>query len=265
MLKSLNETKLANETDQINVFGPKSTSLKRLNELGLLKLVNVFIRLGVQIIGNKEFLNDEGIRNQNKNLIEIKQELIDIFATIKQTLSIFLKEYDISDSTSPLASVTKLLESLSGALECVSFCLIVFIACLSMDYMRPIWTERIKKSKKKKDAFLKYATTIDMIREIYEQFTHIVTYFVWVLRDKLTNASLASKCDTLFAKIEATPKLVQDEKNATTQHFSNISLSYKKSCDDLKRVFISKLKILLKLSAISTDWVEFVDNVKSKF
>lgn len=247
------------ESSKINPFSPISTYLNRLNDLGLLKLVNLFVRLGGVIIGNGNFLDDEAIRDHNKNLIEIKGQLTEILTHLKHKMSSYLADYDKTGTTS-LGSISRLIESISAGLECVSFCVIVLVACLNVAHVRPMWLERTKKSKKKKDAYLKYSGTLDLVRDIHEEFCHLVAYLTVISRDKLSGSELAAKCERVFQGVEPTVHVVKEEKD----RFSNVSSSYVKACEDVKKLFIAKLKILLKLSGGAGEWVEFVENAKSK-
>lgn len=254
------------EDKPVNPFGPCSSYLSRLNDLGLLKLVNLFVRLGANMIGSRTFMDDESTRDNNKNLAGAKSELGEIFASVRKHVQVKLTEFDATSSLT--SSLPALMESVSGALECVSFCLIVFLACVNVSHVQPTWAERMKKSKKKKETFAKYAATIDLVRDIHELLTGIVAYFVSILKDKLTSVYLTSKCEAVFASVEPTFVAIRpnerEEKNAAAR-FGSITGSYVKSCEDMRKSFVGKLKILLKLAAISTDWVEYVDNAKTKF
>lgn len=254
---------------QINAFSPTSTYLSRLADLGLLRLVNLFVRLASETLTCKTFMDDESSRNGNKNLLEIKTGIEEVFVVIKKTMSEKLTEFESSDSSSALSVAATLMEALSGALECISFVVIVLVACVSSTQVRPVWNERMKKSKKKKESFAKYAATIELIKEIQDQLALMNAYFVWMLKDKLTSGYLTGKCDGVFGEIEATFKMSRPnerEDRTIAARFGNITASYVKSCEDMRKSFVMKLKILLKLTTSSTDWVEFVDNAaKAKF
>lgn len=127
--------------------------LCRLIESGWAEFVNGFVRLGTSLISNSSFLDNEASRadEPNKTLIEFKSEFEATFAHIRLYLDGQLTIYENSQVAS-LTSMANLIETLSCSLECVSFGLIIFVTCLNASHVKPIWTERIKKSKKKKDA-----------------------------------------------------------------------------------------------------------------
>lgn len=251
---------------KFNPFNPKSNYLERLNELNLIKLVNLFISLGTKFMTNKSFLDMESTETNNKHLLNFKQDFDSIHTHIIQKIDSLLVEYESNVEIS-LSLIARLIESLSGSLEVISFSLIIFVACLNLNHVKPIWNERFKKSKKKKDTYLKYSTSIEIIHEIYDKFCHLIGYYGIVLKDKLASAKVVSKCESLFAQVEATFKnSIQVKKgNATSGGgLNDISNSYAKSLDDLKKSFNSKLKILLKLSSNSTDISDYLENLKIK-
>lgn len=255
-----NDESTKSSSTKVNPFSPKSSYLRELTELGLIDMIMSFTRLATNILQNKSFLDDEVSRAEpNKTLIDFKNELSETFTRIRQRVSGYLSELDKSSAN--LTLVAKLLESLSSSLEAVSFCLVLFVALVSSAHIKPTWIERTKKSKKKKEAYLKYSATIDIIHDIHEQLANVCAYFVWILRDRVTD--LTGKSDRLFAGVEPTFKNINPSTDTT--RFTAISSSYSKSFDELKRIFNSKLKILFKLSSNSVDLQEFVDSVKSKF
>lgn len=164
-----------------------------------------------------------------------------------------------------LSQLGSLVECLNAALESLSACVVTFAVCVYTPRVRPLWVERIRKSKKKKDAsYAKYAVGIDLLYDLLEQLLNTCAHVILALRDRLGATTITTRCEHVFSHAQATFTNPYHQLDAKTT-FANISSSYNKAFDDLKKCFGSKVKILLKLSSTSPiDLNDFLDRVKSK-
>ena len=231
----------------LKIYITKSNYLKRWAQLGLDKIFNAFISLSSDLCQDeKKFLNKEQENNQT-TLTLYRNSIKEYLQILKKRLNSILIAFDSSDSKSSsnfkIELVSRLLECFSSSLECFSFILTIFTLCLSSKHIKPIWNEKLKKSKKKKTLYLQYAASIDILFEIYELLCQILSYFASELKQKVCQSITAlteAKCSNVSSTLA--------NASQTQNHLSDIAQSYLKSFNELRNFFNAKLKYLLKFS-----------------
>ena len=134
--------------------------------------------------------------------------------------------------------LNRILECFTSCLEATSFIIIIFTSSLMHKELKPIWSEKMKKSKKKKGLYIQYGASIDVVFEIYEQLCHLVSYL---------NTQLKYVCDCVLNLTENyINKSISVASNI--QYLNDIPQSYLKSFEDVRKVFNSKLNHLLKFT-----------------
>lgn len=202
----------------LEIFNVKSTYLQTFRTLNLDKIVTTFVNLISDMARGDSFMTN------NSLVLNYKNDFKKLFEKL---------ELDCPESSSfQTEKLTNLLESLSAISETLSIFLIALVFILNNEFYKPIWTEKCKKSKKKKGAYLKYAQTADMLFEIFE-----------VLFDKLND--LLNNFDKYKLSIKLADDFIQSLGEQSTD-LSDLTQSYSKSFDELHKVFSARIKFLLK-------------------
>lgn len=208
------------EQYELEIFNGKSTYLEKIIKFNLEKILNNFVRLIADMGQEENFLSN------NSLVIDYKNEFKNLFEN-------FVIDCPDSDSFKP-EILANFLESLSGTLEILSIVITGFVSVLNSDFYKPIWTEKCKKSKKKKGAYLKFSQSADVLFEIYE-----------VLFDALNK--LLKNFENFKLTINMVENLTQNfgEQRADLE---DLIQSYKKSFDELRKIYAAKVKFLLRFS-----------------
>jgi len=244
----------------LKIYITKSNYLKRWSQLNLDKILNTFISLSSELSQDEKKFLDKEQENNQINLKQYRDSLKDSFQTLKKRLSSILNVFDPanpkSSSNFKIELVSRLLECFSSSLECFSFILTVFTLCLSAKHIKPIWTEKLKKSKKKKTLYNQYAASIDILFEIHEMLCQILNFFVSELKQKVCQ-SITNLIEARCSNVSSTlPNAMQ-----SNVHLNDIAVSYLKSFNELRNFFNAKLKYLLKFSGNVNVQLEF-ENLK---
>lgn len=202
--------------------------MKRWSQLGLDKFVNVFIRLSSDL-SNANFIEFLSKQKATDNQA-IDQYLTDAKATsnklkseLKQLCGIFAGDFN-------LCHVSRLLESVSAALEAISFVIVLLTMCLSNEVMKPVWSEKVKKSKKKKGIYAQNSPAVDGVFSVYENLCQLVNHV-----------------QVLLAQ-EVCVKVGECANKACGGEFPEIGRSYEKSFEEMSSIFAAKLKYLVKFA-----------------
>ena len=158
-----------------------------------------------------------------------------------------------------IEKVAKLLECLTASLECFSFSILMFTACLSSQRIRAMWTEKVKKSKKKKGPYAQHAVSIDLVYEIFEILINLMSFFSIQLKQVIC-PNISSQTQALFSSQQSTIKL--GGSSGSTFYLNDINMSYVKSFDELKSNFNHKLKYLSKFAGNSSIMGQIMENLK---
>ena len=231
----------------LKIYITRSNYLKRWSQLNLDKILNAFVSLSSDMCEDKKkFLEMEQENNQT-NLKIYRNSIKEYFQILKNRLNSIINGFNLEDiktcSSFKIELVSRLLECFSSSLECFSFILTIFTLCLSSNQIKPIWNEKLKKSKKKKTLYLQYAASIDILFEIYELLCQMLNYFTSELRQKV--------CQSITALTEAKCSSVKSTLSSASQsqnHLNDVAQSYLKSFNELRNFFNAKLKYLLKFS-----------------
>jgi uncharacterized membrane-anchored protein YhcB (DUF1043 family) len=228
----------------LKIYITKSNYLKRWPQLGLDKVLNVFVSLSSDLCQSQNAFLQAEQQNQQPNLKACRDSLKEHFASLKKRFDSLLNNFEVNNSNFKIELVSKCLECFSSSLECFSFVLTIFTLCLSSTQIKPIWNEKIKKSKKKKTLYLQFAASIDIVSEIYEMLCQMLSYFVGQLKQRLCENIVTLtevKCSSI------SPTIMRDQQNVAN-HLSDVAPSYLKSFNELRNFFNAKLKYLLKFS-----------------
>ncbi|CAF0760646.1 unnamed protein product [Brachionus calyciflorus] len=224
----------------LEVFNTYSNYLNRFKLLGLDKVLRLFVNLTCDLSKNEKFLEKELLDGENSKLKQYKLDLVETFQSIESNLKIQIEQSN-EKSAFKIENVNHLLECLSSIIEILSSLIIVLIACLINSFYRPIWNEKCKKSKKKKGPYLKYTQSIDCLYEMYE-------YMNEFLNKVLGNID----------QVKVMLNLVEDSVSKVNENFSNnktqidmsdVVQSYKKSFDELRKIYSAKSKFLNRFSS----------------
>ena len=243
---------------ELKIYVTKSNYLKRWSQLSLDKILNLFVNLSTDLCQNGAPFLDKEQENKQATLSIYRNSLKDHVASLRKRFDSILAVFEAKTSVNfKIELVNRVLECFSSSLECFSFVITIFTLCLSSKKIKPIWNEKLKKSKKKKTLYLQYAASIDMLFEIYEILCQIVNYFVNVLKQNI--------CPTIVVLTEAKLATVHPTFNMNTaaqNHLQDIAQSYAKSFTELKNFFNAKLKYLLKFSGSVNVQLEGFENLK---
>ncbi len=130
---------------KLTVLGTKSFYLSRWSQLGLDKVVKVFTSLSSEFSSSNcaDFLARE-VASEQAVLKEWKNELKEAFKKLSKGFD------EVLGYEGQLGKTARVIECFSASVECVSFVVILLSMSLCNDSLKPIWTEKMKKSKKKK-------------------------------------------------------------------------------------------------------------------
>ncbi len=129
---------------KLTVLGTKSFYLSRWSQLGLDRLIRLFASLGTELTSGNcaDFLVKEAASGQ--------AVLKGWKAELKGAIDRLVAGFEEVLGGEGLEKVARIIECFSASLECVSFAVILLAMCLSNECLKPIWAEKMKKSKKKK-------------------------------------------------------------------------------------------------------------------
>lgn len=119
------------------IFLAKSEYFKRFSQLKLNTLLIKFFNLACDLAQGESFLEKEHL-----SLNTYKIEINEILQSIKDSIE------NLNES-----NVGEILESFSALGELLSYVILILTSSLSSKSLKPIWTEKCKKSKKKKPSF----------------------------------------------------------------------------------------------------------------
>lgn len=246
-----------------NIYTPRSDYLSRTVDLGLIKMLTQFVALSNDLT-DKNFL-DKQLETNNATLDTYKQTMTDIGKQIRLGLTTLVDKFTNETSINALI-ISELLEGLSSCLEVSSYCIILLSASLTnpSTQMNQLWSERLKKSKKKKETYLKYVKAVDLLHELYEELCHLIGFILAAFfKEKLNQSNLNVKWETLTAKLKNSSfHESNDAAPGSQNNLNDVFNSYVKSLEELKKLYVSKLKLLLKLGSITIDYNEFTESLK---
>ncbi|RNA02824.1 N-alpha-acetyltransferase auxiliary subunit [Brachionus plicatilis] len=205
------------EPSDLEIFNSKSNYLKEFLKLNLDKIVTNFVHLIADMALGEDFLaNDSQVQNY------------------RNTFKKLFENFELEAPDANTESLSAVLESLSAVVETLSIFIVNLVSVLGNEFYKPIWTEKCKKSKKKKGVYLKYAQTVDMLFEIYE--------FLFDALNKLLNNFDKFKLSASF--VDGLIQKIDDQ----SVDFSDLTQSYRKSFEELRKIYSAKVKFLLKFS-----------------
>ena len=236
---------------KLKIYVTKSFYLKRWSQLRLNQLINAFVNLSSDLCFDEKFLDKEQA-GQQSHLTQYRDNLKEHFDFLKkridQELCNFNGEFNID-------VVPRLLELFSSSLEAISFVLIIFTLTLSNSRIKAVWTERVKKSKKKKPLYVQYAGAIDLLFEVFELLCQLINYYQLKLKQVV--------CSNIVALTQKTCQHIKSTvgpADATQGSLNDIGQSYLRSFEELKSIFSAKLKYLLRFSGNSTIQLDNLEN-----
>lgn len=248
LIKTLSEMK---PTDGLNeeksdsllkIHVSKSFYLERFSQLGLDKLITTFLNLTSELSVSSvlAFFTKEKDSNQNL-LIGYKDELKLFLKTIQLKINKAVEIFN-EDGKFKIEYVAKILEYFSSSLEALSFIIVLFTMSLSNGILKPIWTEKVKKSKKKKGQYVDNAASVDRLFDIYELLCQTVYFFNLHLDKNICSKILSLTQEACVNKTST----IQGQ--STSSYLTDIGQSFSKSFDEMKNIYSAKLKYLLKFS-----------------
>ena len=223
---------------KLKIYITKSFYLKRFTQLNLNNLINTIVGLTCDLCQNDlpAYLAQEQQNNQ-LNLIQYREKFKTACETLKNKFTTIIKLMN-DENSFKIDGLNRILECFTSCLEAISFIIIIFTSSLMHKELKPIWSEKMKKSKKKKGLYVQYGASIDVVFEIYEQLCHLVSYL---------NTQLKYVCDCVLNLTEQyINKSISVASNI--QYLNDIPQSYLKSFEDVRKVFNSKLNHLLKFT-----------------
>ena len=226
---------------KINVT--KSMYLKRWSDLKLDELVKTFVQLTNDLIRGESFFEDE-LKNEQKHLITYKASLEGVYESLNGKVAAMALVFKETSGT-PLENISRILESFSASLESLSYVILIVSMCLSSNQVKPIWTEKVKRSKKKKGVYAQFGQSIDLLFNIYELLCKMVNLFHHEIKE--TICPNIAKFTQSHLNVQPTLKTLNQIAN-NTSYLNDIQQSYSKSFDELKNGFNLKLKYLTKFS-----------------
>lgn len=141
---------------KLKIYVTKSFYLNRWSQLSLDKIIALFTNLTSELSVSVllKFLEKEQQNNQ-KELNNYRDDLRTNFKQFKLKLNEFMINFDKNKSKEfKIENVASILECFSSSLEAISFVIVLVSMALSNATLRPIWIEKVKKSKKKKGEFI---------------------------------------------------------------------------------------------------------------
>lgn len=206
------------------IYVTKSDYLKRFFNSELTQLLTSFIDLSIDLVKDTDgFLQSEQ-NNQQQKLTVYRDQIKHVCQEMPKKILGGLMDATFTDKVK-IENLNKVIESVSVYQEAVSYAILLFVgSCMLNKSFRPVWNEKVKKSKKKKPLYLQYAQSVDMIYEMYESVCQLINYLHLSVKQ-----AIAPRIDS---------NLMPDE----------LAQSMNKSCDELKNHLNGKLKYMLKFS-----------------
>ena len=240
---------------KLKIHVTKSNYFSRWSQLNLDKILNCFINLSSDLCQNEKFLDTEQA-NEQKTLINYRDLIKSLSDSTKEKLEVILADYKADYQ---IEKIARIIECFSASLECLSYATLVFTACLSSQRMKSIWSEKLKKSKKKKGLYAQYALSVDVVYEIFELLTNLINFYPTQLKQNVC-PNVLSLTQALFTDQQSTIKLVNP--NSSNVSLNDIAQSYSKSFDELKTNFSLKLKYLSKFAGNSSIFSQIMESLK---
>jgi N-terminal acetyltransferase B complex non-catalytic subunit len=240
---------------QLKVYITKSNYFSRWSELNLDKLMICLVNLSSDLCQNEKFLDNQLITD-HKELKTYKDLFKQSADLLRSRLDLIINDLN---KNFKIEKISKLLECFTASLECLSFSILMFTACLTSQRMRPLWSEKMKKSKKKKGLYAQHVVSVDLIYEIFEILINLISFYSTQLKQVIC-PNISSQTQALFSSQESTIKLTGS--SVSSVYLNDISQSYVKSFDELRSNFNHKLKYLSKFSGNSSIMSQIMENLK---
>jgi N-terminal acetyltransferase B complex non-catalytic subunit len=247
----LNSLKQEDEYEsKLKIYIPKSNYLKRWAQLNLNVILNTFVNLCTELCENDRFIAEQQENGQaelNAHVSSLKKS----FESLVLKIDIILEPFENEQNATQLnvEFMNRIIECFSSSLECFSFVIILFTLSLSSKNLVTLWSEKLKKSKKKKGQYAQCAATVDKIYDIYEIVCQLINFYTVKLKE-ITSAKILKLTQSLFKNTN--PTIMYTNSTATQPAIANsltdISYSYVKSFEELTNVYNAKLKYLLKFA-----------------
>jgi len=187
-----------------------------------------------------------------KTLIAYRDQLKQLSESIQNRLNSLVTDLK---NEFKIEKISQVLESMTASLEALSYASVLLTACLSTPKLKPIWSEKMKKSKKKKGAYAQYAQSVDLVYEVFEHLTSLVAFYPSQLKQNLC-PNVAKWTQAQCASVQSTVQLNY------TPNLSDISQAYSKSFDELRSNFSAQLKYLSKFAGNSAILNQIMENLK---
>jgi hypothetical protein len=236
-----------------------------MHTLGLDKLILSFLNLSVNLVDqSEEFLAAEQANNQ-KELGQLRAQVKSVTSDLVQNSMGKLVTQSF-DSNNPagfkIENVNQIVEYFSACLEVVSVLALVFAASTATNKsFKTIWSEKTKRSKKKRTNYLKYTQSVDLIYECYEMLCQLVNFLHLQLKSVIC-PSIVAKCESVYSSTNST--LTTPTNLTANSQLNDMAQSYYKSFEELRTHFGNKLKYLLRLASNSaaSSLAASLDNLK---
>jgi hypothetical protein len=250
MIGNLEEENL---DSKLKIYVTKSFYLKRWTQLSLNRLVSLFVSLGSDICAENvlEFLTQDQKNNQS-SLVKYRDEFRNITDSVTARFSTIMQLFD--EKNFKIDGLNRIIECFSASLEAISFVIIVLTLGLSHRDLKPLWSEKLKKSKKKKGLYLQYGSSIDILFEIFENLCHLVNYLGNQQLKQIACANVLNLTDSCVIK-----SLTNIENK---QYVNDLAQSFSKSFEELRKLFNAKLAYLLKFSGSTIQLNNSLENLK---
>ncbi len=241
--------------DYQKCYVTQSNYLSRWPQLYLDQVLFTFVSLSSDLSQNEKFLDNE-LANQQETLIKYRDSFIRnsnaLKSKIEQMVNDLKENYQIEN-------VANLLECFAASLECLSYVIILLTASLSSQQMRPLWSEKMKKSKKKKGPYAQYSVCIDIVYEIFDDLFKLVCFYSNELKQTIC-PNILSLTQALFSSQQSTIKIVNT--NTSASYLNDIAQSYSKSFEEIRANFNSKLKFMSKFAGNSAILSQMIEGLK---
>lgn len=236
---------------KLKIYVTKSNYLARWSQLDLNKILNLVVNLSSDLCLNETYLEQEQ-QNEQKTLIAYRDQLKQLSESVQTKLNSLVTDLK---NEFKIEKISQVLESMTASLEALSYASVLLTACLSTPKLKPIWSEKMKKSKKKKGAYAQYAQSVDLVYEVFEHLTSLVAFYPSQLKQNLC-PNVAKWTQAQCASVQSTVQLNY------TPNLSDISQAYSKSFDELRSNFSAQLKYLSKFAGNSAILNQIMENLK---
>ncbi len=137
--------------ENLKIHVTKSYYMSRWTMLGLNKLISTFVAISSDLVPyNVARFLDEETRNGQKCLNAYKSSVDSTVDTVQKEIDQLVLSIFEEKKRAVECGVPRLIECFSALMEAVSFASVLFTLCLSNESFKPVWSEKVKKSKKKK-------------------------------------------------------------------------------------------------------------------